>query len=285
MGILGGYLGKWALGPVFTSVIRPIMEHGPNMPAFRAATGYTKALLSGNAALTNSAAKLFEAGGKTVPSHFMPSDKDVKKLDEQVKGAALRPTSLMNVASKMEDYMPNHAQALTQTAGTAVSYLNSIRPQPVRTNPLDKEMPPSQGQVAAYTRQLEIAQQPLMVFQHMKNGTLQPADIKTLQTIYPDYYNKMKQEVMTAMTDHVSNDEHVPYKLRQSASLFMGQPLDSTMTPNSIQSIQSHYAAKSTQPQQQAAGMKVKKGTSKLGQTSENMMTANQSRQQRSNQA
>ena len=42
---------------------------------------------------------------------------------------------------------------------------------------------------------------------------------------------------MSAMVDHIQTGASVPYKTRQSLSIFLGQPLDATMQPQSIQTI------------------------------------------------
>lgn len=280
-GFAGAYLGKWALGPVFGSVIKPLMEKGPDVAAFRAAMAYGKNVIEGNAQLTKSAANLFSSGMKTVPSHYLPSDADLDKLSKQVQQASLNPATLPGVTGNVGHYLPEHAQSVGQTAGAAVTYLNSLKPQNPRQNPLDSHIPVSKAQEAPYRRALSIAEQPLMALQHIKNGTLLPQDVQTLKAVYPDYYNKMSQELMGAMANHLSKDETVPYRTRQSLSLFLGQPMDSTMTPTGILSAQSAYAPQPMDAGQSQPGSKPKKSTSKLEGIAKSSMTASQSRESR----
>ncbi len=171
-----------------------------------------------------------------------------------------------------------------QVAGNASQYLDSIKPKPSKTGFLDSEIPPTKVDVNNYNRSLDIANQPLQVIPHIKNGTLLPSDVATLKAIYPNWYNGMSQKIMDAMVDHVQNGGTVPYRVRQSLSMFLGRPLDSTFTPTSIQAVQSIYAANKAPPPNEPV-TKNKKNTSKLGNLASDMKTSSQSREDRRDQA
>jgi hypothetical protein len=112
---------------------------------------------------------------------------------------------------------------------------------------LDSAPVPSSVEQARYKNALNIAQQPLVVLDKIKKGTLTAEDIKTLGTLYPKMYNRIKDRLQTEMTNHLAKGETIPYKTRVSLSMFMAQPLDSTMFPASIQATQ-------PAPQQQPGG-------------------------------
>ena len=280
-GLGGAYLGKEILGPAFASIIKPLMEKGASMPAFQGAMSYGKAVLKGDHALTNAAASVFGAGAKTIPAHLFPDEEHIDKLDKRLKDVSMNQSQMLNVAGNLGTYMPGHAQAVSQTAMNAVNYLNSQRPINPKANPLDSDIPVSETQMAPYRRTLTIAEQPLTAIQHVRDGTLLPQDVNTLKTLYPAYYDKMSQKLMGAMTDHVSGENTVPYRTRQSVSLFLGQPMDSTMTPRSIQAIQAMYAQNKTSPQPQSQGKPKKGAPSKLGKIATNMATPEQARAER----
>lgn len=279
-GFGGAYLGKWVLGPAFTSIIKPIMEKAASMPAFNQSLAYAKAVMEGNAHLTNAAVGVFGSAAKTLPSHLWPQHSALEKLDQKLKDTASNESGMLNVAGNLDHYSAPHAQAVSQTAMTAVKYLNSLRPSNPKMSPLDSEIPVSKAQQAPFYRSLAVAQQPLVAMDHIKHGTLLPQDVATIKAIYPGYYNKMSQELTSAMTDHLSTGKSVPYKTRQAMSLFLGQAMDSTMSPASIQSAQAIYANNGPTSQKQAPAT-TKKGTSKLGKLSENMMTNEQARSSR----
>lgn len=281
-GMGGAYVGKEILGPAFGSIIQPLLEKGANTAAFQQAMSYGKSVLAGDALLTKSTADLFASGSKTLPAHLYPSKDVLSKLDDKAKKYAQNERAMFNVAGDLGKYLPDHAQAFSQTAMTAVNAINAQRPTNVKANPLDSDIPISQAQKSDFHRKLSIAEQPLLITQHIKDGTLVPQDVQTLKTLYPNYYDKISQQLISAMTDHISNGGTVPYRVRQSLSMFLGHSLDSTMTQQSIQAIQASFGQKSMNAQAGPQG-NTKKGTSKLGKLSENMQTSEQARAARAN--
>lgn len=281
-GFGGAFIGKEVLGPAFGSIIQPILEKTTNSTGYQQTMKFGKSVLAGNNALVSSAKNIFESGSKTVPQHVFADKDKLNKLDDQIKQYAANPNKMLNMTGELAHYTPAHAQALTQTTQQAVNYLNSQRPKPQQLSPLDSKIEPTKAQEATYQRTLSVAQNPLIALDHIKNGTLLPQDVATVKTIYPAYYPKMSQEIMNAMLDHKAKDGDVPYNIRQSCSLFLGQPLDSTMTPSSIQSVQNVYASKQ-QPPQNAPVTKNKRNTSKLGKLADGMQTASQASEARHN--
>jgi len=284
-GISGVYLGKWALGPVMGSILKPIVEKASSMPGYQAAFRFAKNVAEGNSRFAKATGTLFTSGLKTVPSHWVPDAKQLLHLDDTLKKAQGDQASLLNANGNLGHYLPDNAMMMTKTTSSAVAYLNSQRPAPLKPGPLDKEIPPSKAQVAEYQRKLEIAEQPLMVLQHAKDGTILPSDVAVLKNVYPEYYEKMSAQVMTAMMEHVHDGGTVSYQTRQGLSMLLGQPLDATMRPDSIQSIQATYAQNQQQSQQAQASGRVKKGTAKLNQLATNMQTPDQARAARANKA
>ncbi len=268
-------------GRLMSVLGKNVAEKEINTNGFKNAAQATMMAIKNHATLSKAVSGIFAGESKIVP----PVPKEViDKLDEKLKKLSANPSELFSVTGNLDHYLPNHAAALSKTAMTAVSMLNSQRPSNPKASPLDTEIPVSKDQEASFHRSLEIAQQPLTVLQHVKNFTLLPQDMKTLTTIYPDYYNKMSQELTSAMTDHLSKGNTVPYKLRQSMSLFLGQPLDSTMIPANMQSIQSMFAQhKPMTPAQPGKPSRSKGSPSKLTKISSNLQTPEQARDERAN--
>lgn len=271
---LGGRLGE----TVLPSFLQPVIEKVAHHAAFSEAANFGVNALKGNNALKNAAKNIF-SGLETVPQHLMPTDRKIEKLDNQAKEIQVQPTKMFNVAGNLGYYMPNHAQALSQTTMNAVNFLNSKRPQPKQMGPLDSPIPPSKMAEQAYQRTLAIAQQPLVALKYLQEGKLQPQDVVTLKSLYPNFYTKMAQQVTGSMMDHLAKGEKIPYKLRQGLSMFVGQPLDSTMTPQSIQSAQMAFAPPVSTPPDQPV-QKNKRNTSKLGEVAQSEFTKNQRAQQ-----
>lgn len=271
-GLGGAFIGKEVLGPVFGAIIQPLMEKTANMSGYQQAMKFGKTVLAGNNQLVNSATKLFEGGSKIIPENVFSDNKKISDLDEKLADLGQNPQKMLNVAGDLGHYAPDHAQALAKTTMNAVNYLNAQRPKPFQASPLDTKIEPSKSDQMKFERTLSIAQNPLMALHHIKNSSLLPQDVQTIHALYPNYYTKMSQELTNAMTDHLSKDGDIPYSTRQSLSLFLGQPLDSTMTFQSIQSVQAIYANKS-QPTQNPPVTKNKRNTSKIGKLADNLQT------------
>jgi hypothetical protein len=151
-------------------------------------------------------------------------------------------------------YMPDHQQATAQTTQRTLSYLSAIKPKPIQNSPLGKPIPPNKSAMARYNRALDIAQQPAVVLQHIKDGTLQPTDVADLKTMYPSLYDRISTKMLGHIANGVTEEGLIPYRTRVSASMFLGQPLDASMQPQGIMTAQSIYAPQPPPAPPQAKG-------------------------------
>lgn len=94
-----------------------------------------------------------------------------------------------------------------------------------------------------------MVEQPLTVLNKVKDGTVNSQDMKTLNAVYPNLYTKLKDKLSQALVERADKDKLIPYKTKLGMSLFMGQPLDSTMTPQAIQAVQTAGMNVPSQPQ------------------------------------
>jgi hypothetical protein len=150
-----------------------------------------------------------------------------------------------------------------------MQYLAQLKPHPQFISPLDKTMPVDPIAQARYNRALDIANNPAIVLQHIKDGTLKVTDIQDLKTMYPAVYQGIVQKVSNSMAE---NRGSIPYKTRIGLSLLVGQPVDSSMSPNAIRSAQPLPKS----PQSPQPTTKNKKGTSSLGKSNKQYMTPGQ---------
>lgn len=242
---------------------------------FKAMVDFFHNTYKGETMLAKAASNVFKAGAQVLTESQMPNKADREKLDKLVTKMQKDPESLIKSQEKQEvgHYLPNHQVALSASAAKAVQYLHSIKPQDHVLSPFDKPVPPQPSEIARYDRALNIATNPAVVFEHIKNGTLQRSDIQDLHNLYPALYPNMSQKLSNAMTSKHSDGELVPYKTRMGAALFLGTPVDKTMEPNSILAAQP--MPKDAQPMPQPQG-KTRKGTSTLGKSAPSYRTASQ---------
>ncbi len=245
-----------------------------NPTAFKSMVSYMDAAVKGETKLNKAVNTLFKGG--TIDIVNM-TERDLKKLDKLVaKNEEDNGNELTNklVNNETSYYLPDHQPALAATATKALNYLKTLRPKPKQMNSLNTEVPPTKAEEYRYKSALEIAQNPLIVMDKIKSGALQVNDLQDLASMYPAMYKQMQQKIMGAVVNRKASNEPVPYRTRMSISLFVGQPLDSTMEPMSIIAAQPKPRQDPSQQPDTAQG--VKKNTGKLGKTNKNYMTSSQ---------
>ncbi len=205
--------------------------------AFKTMVEFFQSAQKGESTASKAVKGIFQSGRLVLPTAF-DSEKDREKFDKRLLMLQSDPTPLFKVGGSLGHYLPDHQTALASTASSAVNYLNSLRPQVVKMNPLDPELKPSKDQTAAYHQALDIAEQPLSILSKIKEGNLTSQDMVHFSNLYPGLQKTLQTKIMAAMTEKLADGESIPYKIRMGLSLFMGQPLDSSMTPQGIQSSQ-----------------------------------------------
>ncbi len=176
-----------------------------------------------------------------------PTPGDGKGLQSLLDGFKGNPESVLNIGGHLGSVYPEHATALAAKVGVASNYLDSLKPQPESTGPLDRPTKPSQIDRYQYDRQVEIVDNPANIYRHAKEGRLQPRDLQTLGTVYPKLYQEMKDKAFETLTAHKAKDGKLTRKMREGLAYLLGQPLSYVQTPMAAQAILN--ANKPTLPQ------------------------------------
>lgn len=283
---LGAILGGHSLGPFFSSVLpgitKSLIGGETSAAGFKVASDYAAQVAKGNNLLNNATAAIFKAGKEVLPSSLHPSAKEIDKLDDKLKELQINVDPILGKDNQLQHYMPNHSQALDETSANAITYLNSLRTGKDKANPLDSEPVMNAQQKSEFKNALTIAQQPITILQKIKDGTITASDIKILQSLYPSLYSGMNQKLTDNLINAVNNKETIPYKTRVSLSMFMAQPLDSTMSPQAIQSAQLMPQGPVPAQAPQGGAPKGVKSSPALQKLPSMYQTADQSRQVRS---
>lgn len=183
--------------------------------------------------------------------------------------------------SSIQKTFPEQSMLLGMTKGSLNNYLQQQQPSHDLSLPFDSHHKDERKE-KQYNTALDIANNPLGVIKSVQNGTLTPEHLRHLSGMYPDLYDHLQKKSTGRLIKAQMNDERPPYRVRQSLSLFLGSPLDSTMTPQSIQSIQMTFS-KNKQANAESAGP-IKKGTAKMGKMSQSLETPDQARTAKLNQ-
>ncbi len=154
------------------------------------------------------------------------------KLDKLVRDYSANPEKMLNIGAN--NPLPEVSAVFAQTGINAVQQLNAMRPKTERANPFDSAPVPSAPEKAAYHNALNIAQQPLSILTKVKDGTITSNDIQALSAIHPQIYRSLMEKVQAQMIETIHKGQIIPYQTRLGLAVFLAQPLDSTMLPNSI---------------------------------------------------
>lgn len=250
---------------------------GSNKPiesgAFKAAVDFLDHAAKGEDLMTKAAKNIFSADSKVLPDRLIPTERERIALDKQLQRMATNPQdALQSNSPGVGHYLEEHGQAQSQFAMQTAQFLNSLRPNTTGALPLDAKRVVSSSERAAFDRVLNVAQQPLMALHYIKQGNITPQDIGIVRRLYPAAYDQMAKKIQNEILDKVSKGETIPYKTRIGISMFLGSPVDSTMTPAGIMGAQ-------PTPVQQPQGSPTKKGDAALNKESKSTMTQSQRRE------
>ncbi len=226
---------KRLLPPIMQRLAPDFIAQPSNPQAFRASARYLASSAIGAEDLEHLTGQIFEP--TTRASRLSPSKEERDELKDYLEKVSSNPEQLLETGGSMGHYLPEQASQVAATTAEAIKHLDKVRPKINQENPLDTPTQPTRMEQAQYERQLDIVQQPQLIFQHIKDGTLQTADLDTLQAVYPGLKASATQAVTNALIDAKAKGKRIPWKSRTSLSMFLGQPLDYTQTSAGMQAI------------------------------------------------
>lgn len=238
-----------ASGPLHygKAVIRDtILEKLINSSEGKQVQQLSAALIKGERTMKSAIKSVFDSA-KKMPDGVIPLAASRVKLDKLASEAAKDPSKLIAMNDNNEG-VPEFNAPMAATASRVVNYLASIKPQTTPGAPLDSKRTLSADEKSNYDRALDIAQQPLVVLHHIRSGRITPQDLMALQSMYPSLYKQLRNSMVTGLAEAKDKGIAIPYKTRMGLSMFLGQPLDSTLTPMGILSAQPKDGGASRQP-------------------------------------
>lgn len=245
-------------------------------PEFKNATKLAAATIRGDNAVGKGASAIFNSAKNVVPHEAALSKEDRDKLKEKLDSLGVDPDKLIDVGSKNSSF-PEYDTAFGQISARAVMYLAELKPKTDKMGPLDPDRTPSRVEEYKYDRALDIAERPVAVLNGVKDGSITMDDVRTIKTLYPRLYDRMSQKITHEMIDHVSKGNPVPYSTRIGLSIFLGQPLDASLTPQAIRAAQPKPAQQAMQAQSPQGGGRAH-SMAHLGKMNSMYMTPDQSR-------
>lgn len=238
---LAGSVGKDNLSKIVKQITPALVGAESDPESLRGAVDYLHSANRGNGTLESTVSKLVGPGKLSIE----PDEKDREDLKEHLNMLRETPSKMIEVGGKIGHYLPEHAAEIGALTSTATSYLNSLKPTTSQMSPMDEPCPPDKGDMAKWHRQIDVAQNPMLVLQHAKEGTLLPQDIITVKTLYPALYESIASKANEKMIEAKTKGIEIPYRQRQGLSALLGIPLDFTQTSQAMNAI-----IKSAGPQQ-----------------------------------
>jgi hypothetical protein len=205
----------------------------------RAANAVTKSIQDG-------AKSIFSVGkGAALAASSTPQMvADHKKVAEDVQNFVKSPHDLMNNIENATQWIykaaPNHAGAVQMAAVRAATFLQTKIPKNPNPKPLGPKYIPSPAESAKFMRYYNTIQAPVSVLKSVKMGMLTVEQMETLHNVFPSLLSKMQASVMDHMTETMSDGgaSKVPYSVKMSLSMFLGQDLVQSLEPQQIASMQ-----------------------------------------------
>lgn len=144
------------------------------------------------------------------------------------------PNQMINHMEKqigpMQEALPNIAPFMQASVQRGLQFLASKIPQPTSQLPLDAEFEPTPSQISKFGEYYNAVNDPLSSLKEIKNGTLSNEAMETLNTVYPQLLHEMRVQ----LTENMGKKKNLNYATKISLAKFMGQPLDSSQTPQSM---------------------------------------------------
>lgn len=243
---------------------RSILAEEPSASGAKAAIDYTKAVVSGESKISNAVRATVEKDGGSL-IHLEPSKSDKDKIRKVAEAAENDPSMMLNQRNELADHMPDNAQELTASKARVLSYLSTLKPRPINGLAFDEPYTDTAAE-NRYDRALEVAASPLVVMKHVQQGTLELDHVKDFNSMYPELGKFVRSKIFNGIVNAKNAEIKPSYKVRQGLSLLLGEPLDSSFTPQSIAAAQETFQSlpSAQQPQQQVT--KTKSHLSKLSQ-------------------
>ncbi len=267
---------------VFPAVSEAVARGETNPSALKSAVNYGLSVVKGERMIYNSTRALFKGTREVLPASAVEtSEKSRVDLEKKVAEFQTNPEKFMSMGGETAHYMPAHTVAMGETAARVINFLAEAKPKEQKLAPLDEPIQPSKAETEEYNQLLNLADKPLSILSRIDDNTLLPKDVMALNSMYPDLYKKLRLSISNQLIETTSKGELIPYRLKQSLSMFMGEPLDSTLSPAGIMGAQASFALQKApspnQPQPQGGDK------SKLSKSTANFRTGEQAREDRRN--
>lgn len=188
--------------------------------------------------------------GAAISGANVLSQKQIQDYMNKVHNYYANPQSLLDDMAKntegMHQAAPNVTQGVHTALAQATSYLKGLVP-PQPDYPIQHEWKPNFEQQAKFNKAYSALHDPVGLLKDIKKGVLSVDQVAALGAVYPQLAQEMRKQVVSHMKPQ--DMKKMPYPVRQSLSLFLGQPLDASFSPQNMMSNQAVFQSPSQSTQ------------------------------------
>jgi hypothetical protein len=130
--------------------------------------------------------------------------------------------------------VPESTQFMNASVTRAVQYLAAAAPLTKNDYVLGKDFTPSKYELAVFGQRAKVINNPVSILQNLKNGTLVPAHVEAVSTVYPKLFQAMQREVLSAMADSQAKKKPISQDKKNMLSMFLNFDLTQSTTAQSI---------------------------------------------------
>ena len=148
------------------------------------------------------------------------------------------------------------------TAQRGVAYLAQTAPKPppppggVDLPALRRPWAPTGQELSAFARRVEAVKDPVSVLEAMACGTVTREHVETLREVYPELHAERRGKVLERVA---SRTAPVTYQQRLALGFLLGEPMDSSTTPEAVAFYQAQFEVKPTAPPPGPSGARTSK--------------------------
>lgn len=173
--------------------------------------------------------------------------KDFEKISNTVATASANPAAVTDRVSKslgdLPDHAPHAASAAIETTLRGLQFLAGKMP-PSKRDPysiqpqFEPETRASDAEISRFMRYAQAVDDPLLVLEEAKAGTLSRDHVEAVKAVYPALYDEMRSTVARSL---IESSRELPYSQLLQIGILLDIPTHKTLSPDFLRAVQATY--------------------------------------------
>lgn len=226
-----------------TGIRSPIRSITPEEGAF---SKWANGVIKKGEEATGTAVRTFlDSSGKLLPSAALGAGIDYATTTERINRLANDPRALIDLSLKatqdISEHAPKVGAELMGSTGNAISYLKAAIPHSTPATAFSPAREPSKIDVQNFNKKFWAITNPSEAIKHLGDSSI----LEAMQTVYPNYVGSYSADLLKSIAQ---TNKVLSYQQQQEFSKIIGEPLNPSLTPASISSLQNAFVSDSKTP-------------------------------------